>query len=639
MLKELLKRMGKKAFVQSIRPYKGQIFDGVEIFGLDTEYVPRLDKASELICWQLASSREVRILTKPLSIENLYKEAKRQIKEPRKHYVFVSFFSMSELQFFNLDEWQLSEFKGRYRVKQTYGDGQLMVVDLADWFPSTSLSAVGELWKCRKLEYPIGKKVEAIARGELTKRELLVDPAFREYASNDAVIQRAIYEKMRNYFLGLGVDIVSTMTPANTSASMFRQGLSEAIGQKNTDLRELSLQACWGGRMECVFRGERPEVFEYDAVAHHPSSTIALGKLPLEKDWVKASSLKELVSGIGGVAHVYFRFPATEVYPCLPVYHDGCLMFPLEGTSYCAVSEIRLALSKKAKVMLLQGYYYKNGITALADYLRSIQALRNSAKDGAERQMLKLISNSVIGKLFQKKMGTDLALVQAYALEHQLPYEEALKLEGVEFGDKTRITLGSCFYPEWYSLILGYARANIGEAASRHHALMISSDSLVVTENLGESFELGGITYTLKVKGSYVGYRTRFYRVGDKLAHHAVHNKEAAKEVLCSFLTTDEFAYKAKRYRHLKESWRDGTPFGSSLIRNMIVKLCFDNKRSLLPTGWSVPHRFVEEKIGGETDVGNNDGSGEEAGGIPSGNKEKVGKRGAEGEEENGLKV
>jgi len=604
--RELIEKLGKKAFVQSIHPYKGGELDGVAVFGLDTEYVPRNDKPSELISWQLAGDSGAIFTTQPLTTKALYDEAKHLLGGLRARvYVFVVFFAIAEVQFMNLNEWEVSEFKGKYHLSQEYGDGRMMVVDLADWYQHMALKDVAPLWGLEKLEYPIGDKVEAIERGESTVHDLLQDKSFTDYATNDAIITQKIYKGIRNYFLKYDLDIVKTMTPANTSASWFRQLLSKPIEQHDTILRKMALSCCWGGRMEAIYRGTYPQVYEYDATGQHPNSAIALGCLPLEKDWLRTSALDKWLSGVSGLGKVYFKFPESEKYPCLPIMMEDALVYVSEGISYCTVSEARLAKEMGARMLLMDGYYYASGTSVLQQYLQRLQDMRNASTDPAERGYLKLLSNSVIGKLFQKKIGMDIDKVQAYALEHDIPFGVAINLKGVDFG-VGNVTVGSCFYPEWYSLILGYARASIGRQARLHNAMVISSDSFVTSEQLGEEFEAEKMHYSIKAKGDLVSYRTRFYRVGDKLAHHAVHSRVAAVEVLKEFLPasaqpTMTFAYGYDRFRHLKESWKHNYVFGSRTYRPMTVGLGFDYKRQLLEpltstSAWTHPWKDTDTR-------------------------------------------
>jgi hypothetical protein len=598
MKPELIEQLGRKAFVQSIHPYRGQILDSVAIFGLDSEFVPYDDAPSDLICWQLAGENDVKLFTKPLTLKNIYLEGKKMLNNRRYQvYVFVVFFALAELQFFNLNEWVVSEFKGKYRFSQSYGDGRLIITDLADWYPHEKLENVAKLWGYRKIKYPIAKKVTDIAKGKYTKEELLKESAFVKYALNDAVIERNIYVKMRQYFKDFNVDIVSTITPANTSASIFRLKIDESIEQKDAGLRKMALGCCWGGRMECIYRGYKERVFEYDATAHHPSSAIALEYLPLEKDWIRTQRLSDWMSGISGLGKVYFKFPDGERYPCLPVYDKDALIYPLEGISKCSVSEARLAVKLGAKLILIDGYYYQRGVRLLTEHLLELQIRRNNTKDKALRKLLKLLSNSIIGKFFQKKIGVDIAKVQQYAIKHSIPFEEAINLKDVDFG-VGEAKVGSCFYPEWYGLILGYARANISEIARDHKAVMISSDSFITEEELGKTLEFGNVIYNLKEEGEYVGYRTRFYRVGKKLAHHAVHNKQSAQRVLKEFVPEGVFKYTYHRFIHLRESWKYKKAFGSRTMRKMTTDLGFDTKRNLngKREGWSDAWLNVEER-------------------------------------------
>lgn len=616
---EILQKLGKKAFVQSLKPYNGAIRDSVAIFGLDTEYIPHEGKPSDLICWQLASDTQSALITnKKLTIKNLFQQAKIMTNHKRyKDYIFVTYFALAEIQFFDLNEWLVNEFKGKYRLTQRYGDGNIQIVDLANWYPKRGLKVVATQWGFEKLSKeideiatewgleednnaPIGRIVESIDRKEHSKEELLADSRFRDYALADAVITQRIYTKMRDYFINtFDVDIVSCLTAAGTSAAMFRKTLHKTIDQRDTVLRTMALSCCWGGRMEALYRGEKLNVYEYDAAGHHPFSAMALGVLPTGMDWIRTSNTKRWLKGISGMGKVYFRFPPNEKYPCLPVYHRNSLLFPLEGISYCSVSEAQLAVEKGATIILYSGYYYVKGTNVLSKYLEKLQVVRNASEDPAERDLLKLLSNSIIGKLFQKTIDKDLAKIQKYAEEHEIPIEEAMKLKGVDFG-QGEVKVGSCFYPEWYALILGKARATISRQASDHKALVISSDAFVTEENLGEHFSEEGITYNLKASGPLVSYRTRLYRVGEKIAHHAIHSLKASGEVLESFNPigdgTGVFKYGYFRFMHLREAWRDKKSFGSRVFKPMTVGLGFDYKRKLLDDGTTEAWGSVKEQ-------------------------------------------
>ena len=189
---ELVRAMGKRAFVQSLKPYRATKASGVRIFGLDTEYVPREGKASELLTWQLAGENRVVVhKRKKLNIASLYEESEKMLSEVEgeviKTLVYVTYFSLAEIQFFDLTDWIISEFKGKYKLKQHFNGKVMSIIDLADWYPGRKLEEVAKMWGEKKAEYPIGEKVEAIAAGKLTRAELLADPKFMNYARRSIV--------------------------------------------------------------------------------------------------------------------------------------------------------------------------------------------------------------------------------------------------------------------------------------------------------------------------------------------------------------------------------------------------------------------------------------------------------------------
>jgi hypothetical protein len=469
------------------------------------------------------------------------------------------------------------------------------VVDLNHWFPREKLSKVAELFGVKKLDYPIVEKMNKIRDGKISVSTVTDNDEFREYAINDAVITAQIFNKIREFFLGYGIDILNTITAAGTSAALFRSKyVTTGITQFNTNLRRLAMLSSWGGRTECFYRGKMSKCINYDAYAHHPSSALCLGVLPMSGDWHRVSRMRDWLKMKGGLGCVSFKYPAGERYPCLPVYDDGNLLFPLEGESYCSLEEVKEAVGNGAKVSIVNAYGYNNGTDCLQGYLAWLAGLRAQETTDVGSRMWKLMMNSIVGKLFQKSLDSyDLNAVAAYAHEHRIPPSVAMQIIGLPVN--RRITVGSCFYPEWYALILGYARANISRLVRINNALMVSSDSLII------SHKLEGVTdqikYSEKGKGVYVGYRCKLYRIGNKLAHHGVHNKTIAGSMLEKFLADEQdVLYDVSHIVMLKEAWRQNLPFGVNMQKYMSVSSTYDYKRKLLADGWTVPWKNTAER-------------------------------------------
>lgn len=598
MLIETIQEMGRKLFRQSIKPYtERETLKDVLIMGLDSEYFDT-ESGNRLVTWQLGFSKEEgKIFTSKLSLKALCKEIPKEVST----VVFATFFVTAEAQFFLDSDWKVNEYKGRYSFEAEYSGKKFFVLDVSTWFPYQPLKEAAKVFRLEKLEFPIVDKMKEyksiLGRDGKAGADkwLLSDEKFVKYAINDACVVGEILRQIREFCLKFyGVDVLQSRTPAATSSDIFRKYfVSKEIGNTNWALRSQALKSAWGGRTECFVRGVREKVWVYDAHAHHPSSAISLGVLPGEGDWSRTTNLKDFLISISGLCCVHFRFPFTCLYPCLPVVSEKSLIFPLEGESNCTGSEVKLAVSLGAEISIVRGWVFFKGMDIVTRYLKGLDERRGKAKTQAESVMFKLFMNSIVGKFFQKNMGVNLQRVRDYAVKQNIPIEVAIQ---VLKEDRSLVTVGSLFYPEWYALILGEARANISRLAWQEQALMISSDSVIVDHSLLETFTFHKVPYRLEREGEYVAYRCKFYRVGTKIAHHAVHNRDFAKEVLQDFSSEKEVPYTTQHIVKLRESYRRSLVFGQTIVQDLVVSLNFDYKRDLLPSGETMPWRNKEER-------------------------------------------
>lgn len=599
MIEEEIKAFGRRAFSQSIKPLKeNPRYADPLIIGLDTEYFEGDDGRNTLVSWQIGWDMERSdIYTTPLTLESLCKKLPESATE-----VFIAtFFVTAEAQFFLTNKWKVSEYKGKYSFDVLAGNVNIHVLDVSIWFQKQGLKDVAPIFGLQKLEFDIVTKMAEYKekRKKLGKRKadvwLLSDKEFVDYAVNDAVVTGEIFRRMREIVLSdYDVDLLHFRTPAATSGAAFRlRYVQDSIGNTDWPLRIQSLKSCWGGRSECFYRGMVDEVYTYDASAHHPSSCMALGVLPREREWIQTFKVDDLSKAISGICKVAFKFPNDARYPCLPVVSGSSLIFPLTGQSDCTVSEVKLALDMGADITILKCWVYDRGTDIVQRFFAELMEKRKQSKNTAESVMFKLLMNSIVGKLFQKNRELDLQKVRDYAEKNQIPVEVALDVVKSE----TRYTtVGSMFYPEWYALILGRARANIGRLAWEKQALMISSDSVVLRQKLDDSFMFDGVPYKKEKQGQYVAYRAKFYRVGEKLAHHALHDKNVASTVLKEILDIDSVDYEKRHIVKLRESYRRHLSFGSTVTQHMSASLDYDYKRILLDDGSTIPWKSSEER-------------------------------------------
>jgi hypothetical protein len=172
------------------------------------------------------------------------------------------------------------------------------------------------------------------------------------------------------------------------------------------------------GRHEC---GPGEVVLDIDFVGAYSA---ALGAIPAI-DWTrsgrfisKADKLRAYFAGdeleheasmpnILGL--VEFAFPASEMYPCLPIRAEGGLVYPLKGTTYCTGVEIDLALRLGATVKLREvrwfpPYHGADGkpVRPFAAFISRLNKERQGyAKGTLENVLYKEVANSLYGKLAQ----------------------------------------------------------------------------------------------------------------------------------------------------------------------------------------------------------------------------------------------
>lgn len=612
--------LGGGLYRQSLTPYTPKERKHTLIFGLDTEYrvMPR---GNRLICWQLTLNEHWKVIPTELTWETLYAESLELAREAGvavstiTQFVYGVFFSTAECQWLDYLASKIEIF-GAHHINLRYPVTQrrsLYIFDVATWFPEQNLSSVAKLFGLEKLEYDVSN---------LT-RDNLNDKAFIEYARNDAYITGEVLRQLRQLQLDdSGIDILLTKTPASTAGAEFRSKFikREAIGEKRVKvkakdgkakgtrlqtiykhhgqgdcaLRRRNLWSSWGGRKEVFYRGYKKRVYYYDAHSFYPNCAKQMGILPLENDWYATENENEWLKAKGGFGKVGFQFPQGTNYPCLPVLIDNKLCFPLAGVSNCTTWEARLAKTMGAQLTLLKGYYYNNGVTWFAEYEAAMIAKRKATDNEALRAIYKALSNNIIGKLTQKRVSYDINEVADWASERELPLSFAMQCENLPLEKK--LSTGSLFYPEWNTLILGYARAIVAKAIIKTSALQVATDGIYCEGDYGQELVVDGIVFDLRDCGDYVCYRPGLYRLGKALHHQAI-SLRVARQVLKEYKPKAKVADEVARITSLREAIRLDEPLGKVTRQKLVVGLAYDGKRILRADGYTEPLPSIEHLL------------------------------------------
>lgn len=582
---ERLAKFGSSLYRRSVSHSKPRAVKAL-LLGLDTEY-----NEEGLLCWQLSIGEQTELFTEPLTWDTLLENSLAMLEgekvEDYSCLVYCSFFSISEARWLDYSKDKIiSMGSNSLYIEHVLSSRLKMIIfDIASFFPKRSLRTVAKMFGLKKEKY----NVKALTAADLS------NPAFITYAKTDAWLAREITSRLRAYeFASSSVDILLTKSLSSTAAAEFRCKYvpeGEVLSYKTTDLRRKVLLSSWGGRSEVFFIGKKRATVELDGSKAYQSAAIALKVLPRSSDWIVTARLSEVLSGLGGICHVKFEYPADTMYPELPVFVDERLIFPLKGDSWCTSFEVKEALCQGAKIVLKWGAYYKDGVSWLVDYENYLLSKQEQLE--WQDYICKEKARHIIGKLTQKRINYNYDDVRHYSEITGIPIEVVLRIKGLHLAKV--VSTGSLFYPEWHCLILGYARAIQSRVIKLHKALVSATDAIVTQDDIKELTE-GGIYYRTKEgsKGTSVVYRSGLYRVGKKLAHRGIYDSRVAERILRDYDPDLEIRYEGEHVVKFKESLREGLALGSTIATDNRVSLV-EYKRRHTKDGWTKPFKDIME--------------------------------------------
>jgi DNA polymerase type B, organellar and viral len=597
----------------SIRPLKGEgeqeKGEGWAIVGFDTEFNTREQYTISYQLYFDESQKEIIEGPRQLGLRDIANRAYELSGKVYRKICIPAFFNTAELSQLAQPFWKEKNVQfykvhpsGLFHIEGEGTGFHFLFYDLWHFFASyenSSLDRVATDFGFQKYEY----KVDNLSL------ENLRDPAFREYAINDARLCVQVFKKLDETYRQVNkVSILARPTPANAAQTSFKLNyLRKEVRAPHRSIRRLAMRANWAGRVECGFVGNNDNVHEHDADSLYPRSVLLLPNLPSANDWnIRTPSYFD---GIEGFIEAKFEFPKDEEWPCLPVFESKRLLFPLSGDTSCTIGEFRAALSRGVRYSIKSCAFYTTGEH---DEYHSFIQDNIDLKEGegetnkALRAIAKLNMNSSIGKFIQNKGGIDYEEAAKFIRDKPgiedwmvpLIYANLLRSYDLDFNDSVR--LGSSFYPEWHTLILGKAREVMAWAIYNSQAypkiLMISTDSLHVrTKELGPT----NIKFNHKLgPADFVSVRSRLHLAMEhdtgkvlKVAHHGmpVSSKRAA-EIILSAHGKDVIELERRGKLTLRESVITGRPFGTDKFDpDYKVSLRPDSKRIIDDEGWTHP--------------------------------------------------
>lgn len=420
------------------------------------------------------------------------------------------------------------------------------------------------------------------------------------------------------------------------------EGRKKKVYTDNWRIRVQALKSYWGGHNENFFYGTimGQKLAQYDVASLYPNSA-KLQPLPNHNtNWIFIDRATKNWDELEGFCTVEFKFPDGIGYPSLPVYGNGYLNFPSAGISHCTIAEMRVAKMQGAELNIIQGYgfvpTYDEKHHDLVKFFQHFTDRKDSIDKKADPfnyQFVKLMMNSLIGKFVQRKQVTDMVEVSR---EYGMDLNEMTNMIDPELNrlkDKhTKIHLGSGFSPEWAALILGKSRAIMAELNHYNKPYMCVTDSLLIDHDLVRCKALeelesvgSGLEQEVVCTTAYLMRLRTYWLIDDyartlwdetldpfaQLSKHpvkwiakkAVHglgikvsDQEFDKAILRHVYHGEPLPLEVtkKRLCRFKESYKRGLRWNSEIIQVSKPSYKPDQKRTILPTGWSVPFARVD---------------------------------------------
>ena len=501
----------------------------------------------------------------------------------------------------------------------------------------------------------VGNRSENYWKANMRELLRLSPETFEKYAKQDSEILIKAFNQRREFFLKqFGLDILRNVTLAQTSQQVFtstKQFLNEDVEpskfewvsfSRNTkkgwkiewkrtwvydgsrDKRYFAMKCYWGGRREAFIRGLIDKQTEiWDVKQMYPT----MAKLPLPNqytEWCYIDKLEDLKDSIGFI-NCHFKFPENIDYPCLPIFYSRFpkLVFPLEGETWCSTYEVDLALRLGCQISNVKAWVFYPSENErnhpLKQYMEYFTKLKNENQEGSmPYETSKLLMNALIGKFCQRDPEYSVETYQNILESLSYDFEQFREImKHVESRQKFKnpINVGSCWNPEWSSLILGSSRAIISEIMHTSKALTGHTDSVIIEKGSKTNCEAISILHRL---GSDLEHKAQYdsdkfwicrsavytpikHGIPIKPTHHGYpcDSDMDFGKIITENLTSGKSVLNETRKTHLttpKEALRQQKRLSSQTIKTTKITWEWDNKRRLLNPQINIWKEYSETK-------------------------------------------
>jgi len=406
---------------------------------------------------------------------------------------------------------------------------------------------------------------------------------WREYLKNDCYVLYEALTKFKEYFDKENIGLRWTI--AQQSLATFRASLKFPLLRLDKAYENFVRKTYYGGRVE-VFKMYGENLNYYDINSLYPycmKNYIPIGRPN------KIIGNKNLLDSVGfAKAKVYS--PLEQYIPILPYRLKDKLIFPVgwfEG--YWTLEELRKAKEFGYKIKLIKTLVFSKEML-FKDFVEYFYDIKLKAEKEGNQVLYwisKLILNSLYGKFGQRRSMDEIVITPSNEdiINKKL---KPLNLD-LDVWKKNSYNVSAHIIPSISAYITSYSRLKLFDLIQdvKNKVWYCDTDSIITSENLNTSSELGGLKLQHRILRGYFiapkfyGIMTNpegFISVLKGFENENKFNEDSYKKAL--FGDFSDFKFEDLSFASLKESMRRNKVFVSMVSKKKSIKSEY-SKRNL----------------------------------------------------------
>ena len=343
------------------------------------------------------------------------------------------------------------------------------------------------------------------------------DANFNQYFENDLL---GLYEVLSECNLTDKLTIASNCMAIYTKK--FYTGKYPKMSRNDFNTDNFFRRSYYGGRVELIKRyGINLNYYDVNSLYPYVMKEFEY-PLPIKNNYEFSDKLYNDKLGI-----YYAKITAPDInIPLLPYRFNKKLLFPIGNFEGVYTSNELLKAQKLGyKISELSGFVFKETDFIFKDYVDYYYAIKKDSA-GSKKEIAKLMLNSLYGKFGQRRIYTDMQLININSIKNNVLYSSvvgSLILEQIKKYNK----YSNFLHSEIAAMITANARLHLYsfiEKCGSDSVYYYDTDSLITNKTLKTSLELGDMKQENEIK-EFIGLGAKLYAYTNSKGEIVMHSK------------------------------------------------------------------------------------------------------------------